>query len=99
MFRRSTFEMAQNIAYTDLFGRLYTGFLNFIQGDPSLLAGIPALPRIAAWGRVALKVNGELVGAFGVSGVPTVQSDIDCARAALALVSDTFYSGEVTTYP
>jgi len=33
-------------------------------------------------------VDGEIVGAIGLSGAPTVQNDIDCARAALALVSD-----------
>jgi uncharacterized protein GlcG (DUF336 family) len=33
-------------------------------------------------------VNGEVVGAIGLSGAPTVQNDIDCARAALALLSD-----------
>jgi len=32
-------------------------------------------------------VNGGIVGAIGLSGAPTVQNDIDCARAALALVS------------
>jgi uncharacterized protein GlcG (DUF336 family) len=53
------------------------------------LAGIPTLPRVAAWGGgFPIKVNGEVVGAIGVSGAPTVQNDIDCASAALALVSD-----------
>jgi uncharacterized protein GlcG (DUF336 family) len=45
-----TIEMAQNKAYTALLGVSTQDFFNFIQGDPSLLAGIPALPRIAAWG-------------------------------------------------
>src|ERR1700692_1190646 len=84
-----TIEMAQNKAYTALLGVSTQDFFNFIQDDPSLLAGIPALPRIAAWGGgLPIKVNGELVGAIGVSGAPTVQNDVDCARAALALVSD-----------
>src|SRR5580692_2634522 len=84
-----TIEMAQNKAYTALLGVSTQDFFNFIQGDPSLLAGIPALPRIAAWGGgLPIKVNGELVGAIGVSGAPTVQNDIDCASAALALESD-----------
>src|SRR5207244_11692464 len=62
---------------------------NFIQGDPSLLAGIPTLARVAAWGGgFPIKVNGEVVGAIGVSGAPMVQNDIDCARAALALLPD-----------
>jgi uncharacterized protein GlcG (DUF336 family) len=84
-----TIEMAQSKAYTALLGVSTQDFFKFIQADPSLLAGIPTLSRIAAWGGgFPIKVNGELVGAIGVSGAPTVQNDIDCASAALALVSD-----------
>ena len=80
-------EIAQNKAYTALFGVSTQDFFNFIQGDPSLLAGMPALPRLAAWGGgFPIKVNGEIVGAIGLSGAPTVQNDVDCAKAALALV-------------
>src|SRR6266576_5524780 len=82
-------EMAQNKAYTALLGVSTQDFFNFIQSDPSLLAGIPTLSRMAAWGGgFPIKVDGEVVGAIGVSGAPTVQNDIDCAKAALALVSD-----------
>src|SRR3982075_672764 len=82
-------EMAQNKAYTALFGVSTQDFFNFIQGDPSLLAGIPTLARVAAWGGgVPIKVNGEVVGAIGGRGAPMVQNDIDCARAALALLPD-----------
>jgi uncharacterized protein GlcG (DUF336 family) len=82
-------EMAQNKAYTALFGVSTQDFFNFIQGDPSLLAGIPTLARVAAWGGgFPIKVNGEVVGAIGLSGAPTVQNDVDCANAALALVAD-----------
>jgi uncharacterized protein GlcG (DUF336 family) len=82
-------EMAQNKAYTALFGVPTQDFFDFIQGDPSLLAGIPTLPRVAAWGGgFPIKVDGEVVGAIGLSGAPTVENDIDCARAALALVAD-----------
>jgi uncharacterized protein GlcG (DUF336 family) len=84
-----TTEMAQNQAYTALFGVSTQEFFNFSQSDPSLLAGIPTLARMAAWGGgFPIKVNGEVVGAIGLSGAPTVQNDIDCAKAALALVSD-----------
>jgi uncharacterized protein GlcG (DUF336 family) len=84
-----TIEIAQNKAYTALFGVSTQDFFNFIQGDPSLLAGIPTLARVAAWGGgFPIKVNGEVVGAIGVSGAPAVQNDVDCARAALALVPD-----------
>src|SRR6202046_1045280 len=82
-------EMAQNKAYTALFGVSTQDFFNSIKGDPSLLAGIPTLSRVAAWGGgFPIKVNGETVGAIGLSGAPMVQNDIDCARAALALVPD-----------
>jgi uncharacterized protein GlcG (DUF336 family) len=82
-------EIAQNKAYTALFGVPTQDSFNFIQRDPSLLAGIPTLARVAAWGGgFPIKVAGEVVGAIGLSGAPAVQNDIDCARAALALVSD-----------
>jgi uncharacterized protein GlcG (DUF336 family) len=82
-------EIAQNKAYTALFGVPTHDLFNFIQTDPSLLAGMPTLPRMAAWGGgFPIKVDGEIVGAIGLSGAPTVQNDIDCATAALALVSD-----------
>jgi uncharacterized protein GlcG (DUF336 family) len=82
-------EMALNKAYTALFGVSTQDFFNFIQGDPSLLAGIPTLARVAAWGGgFPIKVDGEVVGAIGLSGAPAVQNDVDCARAALALISD-----------
>jgi uncharacterized protein GlcG (DUF336 family) len=84
-----TIEIAQKKAYTALFGVSTQDFFNFIQSDPSLLAGIPTLARVAAWGGgFPIKVNGEVVGAIGVSGAPMVQNDIDCARAALTLVPD-----------
>lgn len=84
-----TIEMAQNKAHTALLGVSTQDFFNFIQGDPSLLAGIPTLARMAAWGGgFPIEVDGEIVGAIGVSGAPTVQNDVDCARAALAVVSD-----------
>jgi len=45
-----------------------------------------ALPRVAAYGGgFPIKVDGEIVG-DRVSGGPTVQTDVDGARAALALV-------------
>src|SRR6266481_5405682 len=53
------------------------------------LLGVSTQARMAAWGGgFTIKVDGEIVGAIGVSGAPTVQNDVDCARAALALVSD-----------
>jgi uncharacterized protein GlcG (DUF336 family) len=72
-----------------LFGFPTDDLFNLIKADPSLLAGMPTLPRMAAWGGgFPIKVDGEIVGAIGLSGAPTTQNDMDCARAALALVSD-----------
>jgi uncharacterized protein GlcG (DUF336 family) len=85
-----TIEIAQRKAYTALFGVSTQDFFNFIQSDPSLLAGIPTLPRTAAWGGgFPIQVDGAIVGAIGVSGAPKVENDVDCARAALTLVPDT----------
>src|SRR5712671_2844211 len=58
--------IAQNKAYTALFGIPTHDLFNFIQSDPSLLAGMPTLPRMAAWGGgFPIKVDGEIVGAIG----------------------------------
>ena len=82
-------EMAQNKAYTALFGVSTREFFDAIKGEPSLLAGIPTLARVAAWaGGFPIKVNGEVVGAIGLSGAPTMKNDEDCAKAALALVPE-----------
>jgi uncharacterized protein GlcG (DUF336 family) len=35
-----------------------------------------------------MKVDGEIVGAIGLSGVPAVQNDVGCAKVALALVTE-----------
>ena len=84
-----TIEIAQRKAYTALFGASTQDLFNFIQSDPSLLAGMPTLARVAAWGGgFPIKVKGEIVGAIGVSGAPAVQNDVDCARAALGVVPD-----------
>jgi uncharacterized protein GlcG (DUF336 family) len=57
-------EIAQNKAYTALFGVPTQDFFDFIQRDPSLLAGIPTLARVAAYGGgFPIKVDGEVVGA------------------------------------
>jgi len=81
--------MAQNKAYTALFGVPTDDFFKFIAGDPSLLAGVPMQARIAAYGGgIPIMVVGEIVGAIGVSGAPSVQDDIACAHAAVALVSN-----------
>src|ERR1700680_4070447 len=80
-------EIAQNKAYTALFGVSTHDLFKFIQADPSLLAGMPTLARVAAWGGgFPIKVDGEIVCALGLSGAPTMQKEIDCAKAALGLL-------------
>src|SRR6202161_3182074 len=70
-------EIAQNKAYTALFGVSTHYLFDFIKGDPSLLAGMPTLARMAAWGGgFPIQVDGEIVGAIGLSGAPTAQNDI-----------------------
>jgi uncharacterized protein GlcG (DUF336 family) len=79
-------EIAQNKAYAALFGLPTQDFFNFIQGEPSLLAGVPQAARVAAYGGgFPVKVDGAIVGAIGVSG-GTMQNDIDCAEAALGVL-------------
>src|SRR5260370_8858017 len=82
-----TIEMAQNKPYTALLGVSTQDFFNFIQGDPPLLAGIPTLARMAAWGGgVPINVYGAILGAVAVSGGAMVQHDLDCRRAGQALL-------------
>src|SRR3979411_2530055 len=72
-------EMAQNKAYTALFGVSTQDFFDFIQRDPSLLAGIPTLARVAAWGGgFPIKVDGEIVGGVGRSGGPRARNNNIC---------------------
>ena len=79
-------KIAQNKAYTALFGLPTQDFFNFILGEPSLLAGIPQVTRMAAYGGgFPIKVDGAIVGAIGVSD-STMQNDIDCAEAALGVL-------------
>jgi uncharacterized protein GlcG (DUF336 family) len=76
-------EVAQNKAYTALFGMPSHEFYNFIKDDPALLAGVPHIPRIAIFGGgLPIKVGDKVVGGIGVSG-GTVEQDIACAQAGL----------------
>ena len=89
-----TIEMAQNKAYTALLGVSTQDFFNFIQCDPSFLAGIPSLTRVAAWGwRVSHHGERRTCRGNRSERVPSVQNDLDCARAALALASDVVPAG------
>src|SRR5260221_13730282 len=70
-------EIAPNKAYTALFGVSTNELFAFIKVDPSLLAGSPPLARMAAWGGgFPIKVDGEIVGAIGLSGAPVIYQDV-----------------------
>jgi uncharacterized protein GlcG (DUF336 family) len=76
-------EVAQNKAYTALFGIPSQEFYNFIKDDPALLAGVPHIPRIALFGGgLPIKAGDKVVGGIGVSG-GTVEQDVACAQAGL----------------
>jgi uncharacterized protein GlcG (DUF336 family) len=79
-------EVAQNKAYTALFGMPSKDFYNFIKDDPALLIGVPHIPRIAVFGGgLPIKVGDKVVGGIGVSG-GTVEQDVACAQAGLDAV-------------
>ena len=76
-------EIAQNKAFTALFGMPTGDFFNFIKGDASLLAGIPQVARVSAiGGGFPVTINGSVVGAIGVSG-GSIEADVACAKAGL----------------
>jgi len=79
-------EVAQNKAYTALFGMPSQDFYNFIKDDPALLAGVPHIPRIALFGGgLPIRVGDKVVGGIGVSG-GTVEQDVACAQAGLEVL-------------
>ena len=58
----------------------------FIKDDPPLLHGITHTPRLIIYGGgFPIVLEGEVVGAIGVSGGHYKQ-DMECARAALAAI-------------
>src|SRR5258708_13531939 len=65
-------EIAQNKAYTALFGVSTQDFFNFIQRDPSLLAGIPTLTRVAPYGGgFPIRADGEIAPSLPLTAAPT----------------------------
>ena len=80
-------EVAQNKAYTALFGMPSHELYNLIKDDPALLAGVPSIPRIAIFGGgLPIRIGGAVVGGIGVSG-GTVEQDIACAQAGLEAIA------------
>ena len=80
-------EIATNKAYTAAsFGMPTHAWFDFIKNDPPLLHGITHTPRLVVFGGgFPIHLEGEIVGAIGLSGGHYSQ-DMECARAALAAI-------------
>lgn len=80
-------QIAQDKAYTAASFRLPTPELyQMMSGNPALVSGITAKPGIAMFGGgLPIEIDGECVGAIGVSGA-SEEIDIACANAALAAI-------------
>jgi uncharacterized protein GlcG (DUF336 family) len=80
-------EIATNKAYTAAcFGMPTHAWWDFIKDDAPLLHGITHTPRLVVFGGgFPIHLEGEIVGAIGLSGGHYTQ-DMECARAALAAI-------------
>ena len=76
-------EVAQNKAYTALFGMPSHEIFDRFKGNPAILAALPNIGRLLpVGGGLPIRVDGGMVGAIGVSG-GTAEQDITCAQAGL----------------
>jgi uncharacterized protein GlcG (DUF336 family) len=80
-------EIAQNKAYTAASFSMPThAWFDFIKDDPPLLHGVTHTPRLVVFGGgFPIKLEGEVVGAIGLSGGHYSQ-DMECARAGLKAI-------------
>ncbi len=85
--RVSSLPIAHDKAYTSAVRGITTeAFTNAISDNPALLASQARQPNIfLAPGGVPIVVNGQVVGAVGVSGA-TPQQDVDTALAGIAAI-------------
>lgn len=81
-------EIAQNKAYTAVsFGISTDAWFDFIKDDEPLKVGIVHTPRLVVFGGgYPLVVDGNVIGAIGVSGGHYSQ-DMVCAQAGVEVVS------------
>ncbi|GAX91274.1 GlcG/HbpS family heme-binding protein [Effusibacillus lacus] len=81
--------IAQRKAYSAAAFRIPTGdWYDLIKENPRLLHGIPHTPDLAIFGGgFPIKVEGEVIGAIGVSGASEEQDEEIC-RAALEVVKN-----------
>lgn len=82
-------ELAQNKAYTavsNAAGRATHEIYEAVLNNPKAVMGVPQLPRYtASGGGFPIKIDGQTVGAIGVSG-GTVDQDVEIAQAVLQLI-------------
>lgn len=80
-------DIAENKAFTAASYSMPTYvWYEFIKDDPPLLHGITHTPRLVIYGGgFPIVLEGEVVGAIGISGGHYKQ-DMECARAALAAI-------------
>jgi uncharacterized protein GlcG (DUF336 family) len=80
-------QIAQDKAYTAASFSMPThAWFDFIKDDPPLLHGITHTPRLIVFGGgFPIVLDGEIVGAIGLSGGHYTQ-DMECARAALQAI-------------
>ena len=80
-------QIAQDKAYTAASFRVSTPEVyQMVSGSPALSTGITARPGIAMFGGgLPIVIDGEFVGAIGVSG-GTEELDIACAKAGLSAI-------------
>ena len=83
----ATLRIAADKAYTSASLQMATNALwDMIKNDPPLQHGLPAEPRIVAFGGgYPIKEDGILIGAIGVSG-GHYSDDMEVARAGLAAI-------------
>jgi len=80
-------QIAQDKAYTAASFSMPThAWFDFIKNDPPLLHGITHTPRLIVFGGgFPIKLEGEIVGAIGISG-GHYSHDMECARAGLQAI-------------
>lgn len=79
--------ISQDKAYTaSSFGIATHVWWDFVKNDPPLLHGITHTPRLTIFGGgYPIRIDGEMIGALGVSG-GHYSEDMEVARAALSAV-------------
>lgn len=80
-------QIAEDKAYTAAsYGLATHVWFDFIKDDPPLLHGITHTPRLVVFGGgFPIVLEGEVVGAIGISGGHYKQ-DMECGRAALEAI-------------